>query len=110
MPNGKSRRKGYIGEYNFRKLCKNHGFWTVWHNQEREKPDLTFMDNTTCEIKYSSVVPIRFYKWFEEKKPDILATKRVVRGEPTRNWLITMKATEYFRLRKLERELKDKKS
>lgn len=108
MPNGKSRRKGYIGEWSFRKLCKNSGFWTVWHNQEREKPDLTFLDDTTCEIKYSAVVPKKIYDWLKEKNPDILALKRVIRGE-SNEWIIVMKLKDYFKLRRLEKELKDLK-
>ena len=91
MPNGKSRRKGYMGELEARKLCKRQGFSVRWHPEDPTYPDITLDEKITCEIKYGTQIPKTLYKWFKEKGADVLLIRRVSKNDKMLPWLVVMK-------------------
>lgn len=95
-----SYKKGYRGEKEMRELCEKQGFDVTWHNEDPDKPDLTF-NGLTCEVKYKKSVPKSIYKWINKDKADCLAVKRVEgRGKAPRKWLITMRLEDFFKILK----------
>lgn len=92
MSGQKSKKKGYRGEYTWRKLCEKKGLETVWHNDDPRLPDMT-VKGITCEVKFGYHVPSSLYDWLEEKKADILALRR-----NHKNWLVVMRAEMFFEL------------
>lgn len=92
-----SRRKGYFGEYLFRRLCEENGLTVIWHNEDPTLPDTT-VGGLKGEIKYGLNVPKKIYQWFNEKKPDFLAIKRVGKNDKNNGWLAVMDIKTLFRL------------
>ena len=90
MPNGKSRSKGYRGELQARKLCQRSKFKVKWHAEDPVYPDLTLDDKITCEVKFGTEIPKKFYQWFKEKNPDLLLVKRISKNDRMFPWLVVM--------------------
>lgn len=96
----KSRRKGYLGEYQWRQLCKEYNLPTVWHNEDPRLPDMT-VAGVTLEVKRGGHVPIKLYKWLEEKEAEALA----VRAD-RKDWLVILRAGTFLQI--LEDFLRDR--
>lgn len=91
MSGKKSRNKGYIGEYNARKLLEKMGREVTWQAEDPNKPDL-LVDGENIEVKYRASVPKCLYQWLEEKGADTLMIKRVNKKDGrSYPWLIVRK-------------------
>ena len=72
---GSQRRKGYKGEYDWRKYCEGLGLRVVWHNEDPHKPDTTIND-FTCEVKVGQQIPKKIYDFLKQDGADMVAMKK----------------------------------
>ena len=96
MSNGKSRKKGWRGEYEFRKMCEEAGMKVVWHAEDPNLPDLS-INGGSCEVKFGSHVPKKFYKWLKDKNASLLAVRRVSSKERKLPWLLIIRAKDFIK-------------
>jgi len=95
----KSRTKGYMGEYKFRKLCEAEGFNCVWTAEDVKAPDIN-LEGLKVEIKNRESVPASVYKWLSEKNADALAMKK-----NNKDWLVVMRKDLFFKFLKGEKKM-----
>ena len=86
-----SRRKGYIGEKEFRDLCAESELKCVWTNEDPDEADVR-VNGMKTEIKYRKTVPKSCYDWLNQDKSDLLAMRRIgtKAGDKGNEWLMVM--------------------
>mgnify|MGYP003145743234 CR=1 FL=1 len=96
-----SKKKGYQGEYIFRKLCEKYGLIVKWHNEDPYLPDVS-LEGHLGEVKYRGNVPKCLYDWLDEKGAHFLAIKKVKKepGGTQNDWLIVMRWDLFFKFLK----------
>lgn len=90
----KSRTKGYLGEYEWRKLVESAELPIIWHNEDPNRPDTT-VAGLTCEVKRGSHIPKTIYDWLEYQEADILAVRR-----DRKEWLVVVRADLFLKMLK----------
>jgi len=97
-----SKKKGYIGEYNLRKLAEKMGYDVVWHNEDPEKPDMSLMKNgveLVVECKYRKSVPKTIYDYInQDESSNCVIMKKIGPKNRGKKWLVVMELEDFDKI------------